>query len=61
MGMAQFPAWNGGLTSPPDRISYKGAKHLPDPFAADQQLFRVTGANAAQYDRFITRGQRGSS
>lgn len=57
-GDGSIPAWNGGLTSPPDGIGYEKGKHLPDPFAADQQLFRVTGANAAQYDRFITRGQR---
>ena len=53
-----IPAWNGGLTSPPDGIGYEKGKHLPDPFAADKPLFRVTGANAGRYDRFITRSQR---
>ena len=53
-----IPSWNGGLTSPPDGIGYEKGKHLPDPFAADKPLFRVTGANAGEYDRFITRGQK---
>lgn len=53
-----IPAWTGGLTGPPEGIGYEKGKHLPDPFAADQPLFRVTGANAGDYDQFITRGQR---
>ena len=53
-----IPAWTGGLTSPPEGIGYEKGKHLPDPFAADKPLFRVTGANANDYDQFITRGQR---
>jgi hypothetical protein len=53
-----IPAWTGGVTSPPQGIGYEKGKHLPDPFAADAPLFRVNGANAAQYDAFITRGQK---
>ena len=53
-----IPAWTGGLTGPPEGIGYEKGKHLPDPFSADQPLFRVTGANAGDYDQFITRGQR---
>ena len=53
-----IPAWTGGLTKPPEGIGYEKGKHLPDPFSADQPLFRVTGANAGDYDQFITRGQR---
>ena len=53
-----IPAWTGGLTSPPEGIGYEKGKHLPDPFAADKPLFRVTGANAGKYDAFITRGQK---
>jgi len=53
-----IPAWTGGITSPPQGIGYEKGKHLPDPFAADKPLFRVTGANAGEYDRFITRGQK---
>ena len=53
-----IPEWNGGLTTPPEGIGYEKGKHLPDPFAADKPLFRVTGANAGDYDQFITRGQK---
>jgi hypothetical protein len=53
-----IPAWRGGLTSPPEGIGYEKGKHLPDPFAADKPLFRLTGANAGDYDAFITRGQK---
>lgn len=53
-----IPEWSGGLTSPPEGIGYEKGKHLPDPFAADRPLFRVTGANASEYDQFITRGQK---
>ena len=53
-----IPAWTGGITSPPAGIGYEKGKHLPDPFAADQPLFRVTGKNTAEHDAFITRGQK---
>jgi hypothetical protein len=53
-----IPAWTGGLSSPPAGIGYEKGKHLPDPFAADKRLLRVTGANAGAYDAFITRGQK---
>ena len=53
-----IPAWTGGLSSPPEDIGYEKGKHLPDPFAGDKPLFRVTGANATDYDQFITRGQK---
>ena len=53
-----IPAWTGGITSPPQGIGYEKGKHLPDPFAADKPLFRVTGANTDDYDAFITRGQK---
>lgn len=53
-----IPAWTGGLSSPPERIGYVKGEHLPDPFAADKPLFRVTGANTNKYDQFITRGQK---
>ena len=53
-----IPAWTGGLTAPPEGIGYEKGKHLPDPFAADEKLFRIDGSNAAQYDDFITRGQK---
>ena len=53
-----IPAWTGGLTKPPEGIGYEKGKHLPDPFASDKPLLRVTGANAGEYDQFITRGQK---
>jgi hypothetical protein len=53
-----IPAWTGGLSSPPAGIGYEKGKHLPDPFAADKPLFRVSGSNAGDYDAFITRGQK---
>ena len=53
-----IPAWTGGLSSPPAGIGYEKGKHLPDPFAADKPLFRVSGGNAGDYDAFITRGQK---
>ena len=53
-----IPAWTGGLSSPPSGIGYERGKHLPDPFAADKPLLRVTGDNAGVYDAFITRGQK---
>ncbi|CAI8387166.1 MAG: Uncharacterised protein [Rhodobiaceae bacterium UBA7378] len=53
-----IPAWTGGLTSPPEGIGYEKGKHLPDPFASDEKLFTVNGQNVAQYDAFVTRGQR---
>ena len=55
-----IPEWKGGLTTPPEGIGYEKGKHLPDPFASDKPLFRVTGGNAGDYDQFITRGQKAS-
>lgn len=42
-----IPAWTGGITTPP--TGYKPGDHHSDPFAADQPLYTITGANAAQY------------
>ena len=53
-----IPAWTGGISAPPEGIGYKAGAHLPDPFAADKPLVRVTGANADAHDGFITRGQK---
>lgn len=49
-----IPAWNGGILTPPP--GYKVGDHHPDPFAADQPLFTITGANAAQYADKLTAG-----
>ncbi len=53
-----IPAWTGGLSKPPAHVTVTPGAHLPDPFANEKPLFRVTGANASQYDKFITRGQK---
>ena len=53
-----IPAWTGGLTSPPEGIGYVQGEHLPDPFANEKPLFRITKDNTAEYDAFITRGQK---
>jgi hypothetical protein len=50
-----IPAWTGGIQSPP--AGYKAGDHHPDPFAADQPLFTVTAANAAQHEARLTAGQ----
>lgn len=49
-----IPAWTGGITAPP--AGYKPGDHHPDPFAADQPLYTVTAANAAQYESKLTAG-----
>ncbi len=51
-----IPAWDGGLKSAP--VGYKTGMHHPDPFAGDQPLYTVTGANAAQYAAKLTAGQQ---
>jgi hypothetical protein len=53
-----IPAWTGGLTSPPEGIGYVPGEHLPDPFADEKPLFRITKDNTTEYDAFITRGQK---
>ena len=49
-----IPAWTGGITTPP--AGYKVGDHHPDPFAADQPLYTITPANAAQYEAKLTPG-----
>src|SRR3954468_3130002 len=51
-----IPAWTGGITTPP--AGYKVGDHHPDPFAGDQPLYTITGANAAQYDAKLTAGHQ---
>lgn len=53
-----IPAWDGGLTAPPPGITIDPAKHLPDPFAADQPLYKITAADAAKYDAQLTDGHK---
>ena len=49
-----IPACNGGILTPP--AGYKVGDHHPDPFAADQPLYTVTGNNAGQYESKLTPG-----
>jgi hypothetical protein len=50
-----IPEWTGGITEPP--ASYKSGMHHPDPYADDDILFTITGANADQYAEFLSPGQ----
>src|SRR4051812_5615835 len=47
-----IPAWSGGITTPP--AGYKTGDHHPDPFAADQPIYTVSAANAAQHEGRLT-------
>ncbi|MBI3884800.1 MAG: DUF1329 domain-containing protein [Opitutae bacterium] len=49
-----IPAWTGGITTPP--AGYKPGMHHPDPFAGEQPLFTITGANADKYADRLTTG-----
>ena len=49
-----IPMWNGGILTPP--AGYKVGDHHPDPFAADQPLYTVTTATAAQYESKLPAG-----
>lgn len=51
-----IPAWTGGITSPP--AGYKPGDHHPDPFASDDVLFTITGANVGQYADKLTPGHQ---
>jgi len=51
-----IPQWNGGLTTAPPCYKGEGYRYC-DPFAADQPLFTITGANAAQYQAQLSAGQ----
>lgn len=50
-----IPAWTGGLPRTAD--AYDPALGYKDPYAADQPLFSITNANAAQYADHLSPGQ----
>ncbi|MES2820264.1 MAG: DUF1329 domain-containing protein [Pseudomonadota bacterium] len=50
-----IPAWDGGLAQ--SASAFDPAKGYKDPFAADQPLFTITAANAAQYKANLSPGQ----
>jgi hypothetical protein len=54
-GDGTIPEWTGGITTPP--AGYKPGDHHPDPYAGDQVLFTITGANADQYKDKLSPGQ----
>lgn len=49
-----IPSWEGGLSTPP--ANYQPGMHHPDPYAADQELYRVDKSNMAQYKALLTPG-----
>lgn len=53
-----IPAWDGGITGPPEGISFAIGDHHPDPFADEQPLYIVTAANADQYADLLSEGHK---
>ena len=51
-----IPAWDGGIKSPP--AGYSPGDHHPDPYASEQVLFTITGANMSQYADKLTPGHQ---
>jgi hypothetical protein len=53
------PAWDGGMSAPPAGIKFDPKKdNLPNPFPNDAVKFTITGANASQYDQYLTDGHK---
>lgn len=50
-----IPAWAGGITKAPS--GYQAGQPHPDPFASDQPLYEITGANADKYKDLLSPGQ----
>ncbi|MEQ6884364.1 DUF1329 domain-containing protein [Salicola sp. Rm-C-2C1-2] len=50
----EIPAWDGGLTTPPD--NYDG-KHYVDPFPEDEPLFTIDQSNVDEYKDRLSPGQ----
>ena len=51
-----IPAWDGGITQPP--AGYKPGDHHLNPYADDEVLFTITGANMDQYKDKLTPGHQ---
>ncbi|PWR22020.1 DUF1329 domain-containing protein [Zavarzinia compransoris] len=51
-----IPAYDGGIRTPP--AGYKPGMHYVHPYAGDQVLHTITGANAAQYAAKLTAGHQ---
>lgn len=52
-----IPPWRGGLTLPPVGYSTANQHHL-DPYADDKPLFVITAANMAEYEEYLSEGQK---
>ncbi|GAB2675678.1 DUF1329 domain-containing protein [Aliiglaciecola aliphaticivorans] len=50
-----IPAWNGGITTPPE--GYQPGDFHPDPFPGDKVLFTITGKNYKEYADSLSAGQ----
>lgn len=50
-----IPAWDGGITSPPE--GYSPGDHHPSPFPDDQPLFTITAANVEEHRDNLSVGQ----
>ncbi len=54
-----IPAWDGGISAPPQGLGYKGPGHRhPDPYADDKVLFSITAKNLDQYADKLIEGQK---
>ncbi|MBB2494238.1 DUF1329 domain-containing protein [Aquipseudomonas ullengensis] len=51
-----IPAWDGGLAQKSD--AFDPTRGYQDPYASEQPLFSITRANAAQYSKNLSPGQR---
>lgn len=53
------PAWDGGMSAPPAGVKFDPKKeNPPNPFPGEQPKFTITGANMAQYDKYLTDGHK---
>lgn len=48
-----IPAWSGGVQAP---AGYEPGMHHPDPYSADQMLFKVDQSNVAEYAALLPEG-----
>jgi hypothetical protein len=51
-----IPAYTGGITKPP--AGYTVGDFHPDPYAGEEPLFVITSANMAEYEQYLSDGQK---
>jgi len=51
-----IPAWDGGITTPPE--GYEPGDHHPDPYADDEVRFTITAANMDDYAENLSPGHQ---